>query len=375
MKLNTRILYIGSALLVIGLLVMLGTGQLRKLFFRPTGSTVERGVESSGAAREITTIAQNLNVPWGLAFLPDDDLLVTERPGILQRIGKNQQRYTIQGVTQTSEGGLLGVALDPEFEENNRVYLYMTTQNNEGITNQIERYVLKNDQLSNRKVLLEGIPGSTNHDGGRIAFGPDRLLYVTTGDAGNPELAQDTNSLAGKILRLTTEGSPASGNPFGNEVYSYGHRNPQGLAWDSNGRLWSTEHGRSGVASGYDELNLIKAGGNYGWPEIEGDESRDGMEKPVAHSGADETWAPASLAYANSSLYFAGLRGQSLYEAKINADNTVVLRAHFSQEYGRLRTVVEHGGSLYLTTSNTDGRGSPRPNDDKIFRIPLAVFE
>lgn len=369
-----KLIYVGVALVVIGLIVFFIRDEIKEQFFKPTGSSLEKGINKDNAP-DIETIAQDLTVPWGVAFLPDGDLLVTERSGTLQRIGQDKQTHAIEGVEHVGEGGLLGVALDPKFGDNQRLYLYMTTKVGEALSNRIERYTYSGDQLSNRQIVLESIPGEVNHDGGRLAFGPDGFLYVTTGDAGQEELAQDKNSLAGKILRLTTDGQPAPGNPFGNATYSYGHRNPQGLAWDDKGQLWSTEHGRSGVQSGYDELNLIKPGANYGWPTIQGDETQPDMEKPVAHSGPDETWAPASLAYADGSLFFAGLRGESLYEAKLADDNSVTLRSHFSGDYGRLRTDAAQGDFLYLTTSNTDGRGETTPGDDKILKIKLSVFK
>ncbi|HEX7259357.1 MAG TPA: PQQ-dependent sugar dehydrogenase [Candidatus Saccharimonadia bacterium] len=368
-------IYIVVAAAGIGLMVLAGTGHLQQFFFKPTPSLLKNGVVSKNDnSKDIETIAQNLTVPWGIAFLPGGDLLVTERSGTLQRIGKDNQKHAIDGVQHVGEGGLLGVALDPKFSANHRIYLYMTTKTGNALTNRIERYVYENRVLSQRQIILQNIPGEANHDGGRLAFGPDGFLYVTTGDAGNSALAQNKSSLAGKILRLTADGLPAPGNPLNSTIYSYGHRNPQGLAWDKQGQLWATEHGRSGIQSGFDELNLIKPGANYGWPLIQGDETRPGMEKPVAHSGPNETWAPASLAYANGSLFFGGLRGESLYEATITGDNTVALQVHFRGGYGRLRTVAVNNQALYVTTSNTDGRGQAKPGDDKVIRIKLSVF-
>jgi len=194
-------------------------------------------------------------------------------------------------------------------------------------------------------------------------------------DSWHSELAQDINSLAGKILRLRDDGTYPEDNPFRNAVYSYGHRNPQGLAWDSDGNLWSTEHGRSGKLSGMDELNLIEKGKNYGWPIIQGDESRDEMITPKVNSGPDETWAPAGMAFYDNSLFFSGLRGETLYEAKIENGNVVELKAHFRKEFGRLRAVViGPNDNLYISTSNTDGRGKERSGDDKIIKIPLDTF-
>lgn len=375
------VIIILMVVIVLAVAVIFGIPAIKKYFFKPTNSTVQSGLTGGTAdAEDISIAAKELSVPWGLASLPNGDLLVTERPGTLRRIGQDQKTYPIQGVTETSEGGLLGLALDPDFAANGRIYVYLTSESSGPLTNRIESYRLANDVLSDRKVILDGIPASANHDGGRIAFGPDGYLYATTGDAGNERSAQDRTSLAGKILRITTDGAAAPGNPFGSAVYSYGHRNPQGLAWDDKGQLWSTEHGRSGPASGYDELNLIKPGANYGWPDIQGDETRTGMTPPVAHSGASDTWAPAGLAVKPGKngepdlLFFGGLRGQALYQATIQDDNSVKLKAHFRESYGRLRTTLVVGDSLYLTTSNRDGRGEPQAGDDRILKIKLSVF-
>ncbi len=376
MKSKRVIAYITMSIFVVIVVgVLVNIEQLKKHFLKPTNSVIETGNSKDDNHKDREVIAQDLVVPWGIAFLPNGDFLVTERSGTLRRIGRDKQTHTIEGVEHVGEGGLLGIALDPKFAVNNQLYLYMTTKMGNALTNRIERYDYVKGVLSNRRIIIQNIPGEANHDGGRIVFGPDDLLYVTTGDAGNPALAQDKNSLAGKILRLTSDGKPAPNNPFNNAIYSYGHRNPQGLVWDAKGQLWSTEHGRSGLQSGFDELNLIKIGANYGWPTIQGDEMRSGMEKPVAHSGASETWAPASLAYANGSLFFGGLRGEALYQAKIASDNSVALKAYFRSEYGRLRTVAVNGNALYITTSNTDGRGNAKPRDDTIIRITLSVFQ
>ncbi len=383
---------IGPLLGVIILLVVAAAffyrEQIFKFFYKPTQTSLEEGAKANvgsdlsskevskneEGAREI--VADNLQIPWEVVFLPDRDLLVTERPGTLKRIGKEGRVYVIEGVRHIGEGGLLGMALHPQFSENRLVYLYLTTNIGNGLENRVERYRFEGDHLSEKTTIINNIPGAAYHDGGRIAFGPDGHFYITTGDAGSPNLAQDINSLAGKILRLKDDGSIPSDNPFGNAVYSYGHRNSQGLAWDNKGRLWATEHGRSGVLSGLDELNLIEKGKNYGWPTIQGNETRIGMESPIVQSGPYETWAPAGIAFWGNSLFFGGLRGESLYEAKIFGGNKVVLKAHFRQEFGRIRAIVlGPDQNLYITTSNTDGRGNPKPNDDKIIRVNPAVFQ
>lgn len=363
-------------LIIFAVLLALGwvfRDDLERRFLRPTESSVDDASTSQSQLGKIEVSVDNLDTPWGIAFLPSGDYLVTERPGTLKRIGQNGQTYEIEGVQETSEGGLLGVAVHPEFANNNLIYLYLTTENGNELINRVEQFKLEGDAITKTKTLLDNIPGAQFHDGGRMAFGPDGLLYITTGDAGNESSAQDIGSLAGKILRMEADGSVPEDNPFDNYVYSYGHRNPQGIAWDDTGKLWSSEHGPSGLESGNDELNLIEKGGNYGWPVIRGQETAEGMITPVVESGTEETWAPAGLAYADGSLFFTGLRGQTLYQAKINGSD-VTLEAHFREEYGRLRAVQPNNGFLYVTTSNRDGRGQPAQNDDKIIKIPLEIF-
>lgn len=326
------------------------------------------------SAPQSPIIAQNLRIPWEVIFLQGGGMLITERPGNLLRYSPTGEKKTIAipGVRHAGEGGLLGMALHPKFSSNRYIYFYLTTNVDGGTTNRVERYEFKDDQLTNKKVIIEKIPGASNHDGGRIKFGPDGMLYIATGDAGVEKNAQDTQSLAGKILRLRDDGTLPNDNPFKNAVYSYGHRNVQGLAWDNRGRLWATEHGRSGASTGYDELNLIKKGANYGWPTIQGDATRDGMVTPVRHSGPTKTWAPSGITYKSGKLYFAGLRGEALYEATISGDGVSTFREHFTGVYGRLRNVVaDQDGTLYILTNNTDGRGDPNANDDKLIRTDL----
>ncbi len=326
--------------------------------------------------QDISIIAQNLEIPWEITFLPNGDILTTERQGRLIKVSPETQVISeIQGVRHVGEGGLLGMALHPDFENNNYIYLYYTTQEN-NLTNKVSRFAFKDNSLSQETLIIDNIPASQNHDGGRIAFGPDGLLYITTGDSNQPSLAQDTTSLAGKILRINSDGSIPDDNPFGNEIYSYGHRNPQGLAWDNEGRLWVTEHGPSGAQSGFDEINLIIKGGNFGWPEITGDQQKENMISPIIQSGATETWAPAGIVFLNDSLFFTGLRGQTLYKAEIISGGQLNLEKFLSSEYGRLRAIAkDNNGNLYISTSNLDGRGSPKANDDKILKISNYYIE
>ncbi len=354
---------------VLALLIVAGfifRDELISRYFNPT----QTHIEETSVDIKPEVIADNLVTPWSISFLPGGDMLVTQRGGMLSRIGENGQQIQIEGVEETSEGGLLGLALDPDFASNQQIYLYYTTSRGGVLTNRVDRYVLENDTVSEKRSIISDIPAASNHNGGAIAFGPDDKLYVTTGDAAQEQLAQDHESLAGKILRINSDGTIPDDNPFDNAVWSYGHRNPQGIAWDESGQLWSVEHGPSGMSdSGKDELNRITRGGNYGWPTIRGDETQQGMIAPVVHSGSDDTWAPAGLAYIDGVLYFAGLRGQALYKATVDeSGERVKLERMFAREFGRLRAVTAHDNSLYFSTSNRDGRGSPAENDDKIYR-------
>lgn len=324
----------------------------------------------------VSTVTENLEVPWALAFLPDGSMLVTERPGRVRLIDKEGTLKTrafaeLLDVKPIGEGGLLGIAIHPDFINNHFVYLYYTYGGDgEQTLNRVTRFKFDGETLTQQAIILDDIPGAPNHNGGRLKFGPDNFLYITTGDAQNPSLAQDRNSLAGKILRVTDDGKIAPDNPFNNPIYSYGHRNAQGLTWDSNGKLWATEHGRSGVASGLDELNLIEKGKNYGWPEIQGDQTRRDMVAPKINSGPFTTWAPSGAAFIDNSIFFAGLRGQTLYEAVIENDRVTKIKEHFKGEFGRIReVVVGPDNMLYISTSNRDGRGNPVPTDDKIIRV------
>lgn len=371
-------------------------GPIRQLGLRASlGPSVTPA--SAPTAVPIQIIADNLTIPWELVWLPDSSMLITQRPGTVLKISPDGQRTPIPfpaPVTQVSESGLLGLTLHPNFSQNQLVYFYFTTGEGSTLRNRVVRYQLINNSLGSETIILDNIPAGNFHDGGRIKFGPDGWLYVATGDAGNEKNAQDLNSLAGKILRIGDGGGLPEDNPSPNSpVYSSGHRNVQGLAWDSAGNLWATEHGRSGVQSGLDELNLIKPGQNYGWPTIQGDETKAGLISPIIQSGASETWAPSGMAFlpatspasvseADSpgvgagSLFFAGLRGETLYEAKLNGERVVELKRHFSKEFGRLRdVVVGPDNALYLLTNNTDGRGNPKPGDDKIIRVePASLF-
>jgi glucose/arabinose dehydrogenase len=331
--------------------------------------------EAAPAAGGARVLASNLEVPWGLAFLPDGSALVTERiPATISRVaadGTVTRLGEVEGVTPTGEGGLLGITLSPDYATDRTLYVMLTTAED----NRVVRLVANPDgtvdgSRAKQQAIVTGIRKGVVHDGGRIAFGPDGYLYITTGEAGRRGPAQDRDDLGGKILRVTRDGRPAPGNPFGTVVYTLGHRNPQGLAWDPTGRLYEAEFGQDT----WDEVNLLTPGGNYGWPEVEGQEPRDGFVEPVTQQPTDEaSWS--GLAYANGSLYVAALRGERLFRYPLNPDGTLGAPQVLLQGgYGRLRTVVTapDGRSVWVTTSNRDGRGDPRSSGDEILVLPVA---
>ncbi len=334
----------------------------------------------------VDTVAEGLDVPWSVAWTPDGSMLFTERAGQLRVVqdGVLQDEPVLSLDVGDVEGGLLGVAVDPGYQENNYIYLYYTDAGFLQLENRLVRYVYDGSQIREDGTVVDGIPGGPYHDGGRIKFGPDGKLYVTTGDAGLPDLSQDPGSLGGKILRVNPDGTIPRDNPFGDSpVYSLGHRNPQGLDWDASGNLVITEHGPSGwQGTGRDEINLVTPGSNYGWPEVSGDGAREGMTGPILHTG-DEVWAPSGAAFYDSDAipqwtgkYFvAALRGSHLHMVEFDLENNAVLSDQrlFEGDFGRLRDVaVGPDGSLYVLTSNRDGRGNPQANDDRILKISPA---
>ncbi|MEU4833691.1 PQQ-dependent sugar dehydrogenase [Streptosporangium sp. NPDC023615] len=322
------------------------------------------GTPDLGAGREV---ARGIQAPWGLAFLPGGDALVAERDsGRVLRVpaggGQPREVYRVPGVAAGGEGGLLGLAVSPAYDEDRYVYAYLTAASD----NRIVRFRLDD---ATPEPVFEGIAKAGIHNGGRIAFGPDGMLYAGTGDAGERGASQDPDSPNGKILRLTPEGEPAPGNPrAGSAVYSLGHRNVQGLAWDARGRLFAIEFGQNAL----DEVNLIEPGRNYGWPEVEGKGDTDGgrFTDPLVTWPTGEA-SPSGAAIAGNTLYVAALRGERLWTVPLRDGRTGEPRAELTGRYGRLRTVaVAPDGALWLTTSNTDGRGDVRDGDDRILRYP-----
>lgn len=327
-----------------------------------------------GAPRVLVT---GLEVPWGIAFLPGGDALVTERmSGRILRVtptGAVTPVGTVAGVAAEGggedEGGLMGIAVTRAFATDGAVFVSFTSASD----NRVVRLQAAPDGTidgANQRVLVSGIRAGTIHNGGGLSVGPDGLLYVATGEAGRRGPAQDLGDLGGKVLRVTTDGAPAPGNPFGTAVFTYGHRNVQGLAFGPGGRLYATEFGQNT----YDEVNLLSAGSNYGWPTVEGIAGEPGFTDPLV------TWSPgdaspSGLAYAGGALWVGALRGERLWRVPLTADGrTGTPEALLSAQFGRIRAVAAtpDGSALWITTSNRDGRGDPAADDDRIVVVPLG---
>ena len=343
--------------------------------------------------QNVQLIASGLEAPWAVALAPDGRLFVTERPGRVRIVrlgasgGLEARPWTTlpARANPDAERGLLGIALDPDFARTGFVYFYYSYAGPGGVT--LNRLVRMHDTSgagTDETILLDNIPGSSNHDGGRIAFGPDGKLYVATGDGEQQARAQDRSSLGGKILRLEKDGSVPSNNPFpGSAVFSLGHRNVQGLAFQPDtGVLYETEHGPSGFfpACCQDEVNRIEAGANYGWPIVTGKPGDARFRDPIAWSGNIDTWAPSGAAFATrpgplrGSLLFATLRGQHLHRIVFTPDGRGVAFEErlLVNQYGRLRDVFEIAtGEFLVLTSNRDGRGRPAADDDRILLVTL----
>lgn len=310
------------------------------------------------------TLATDLKAPWSVVPLAGDRALISERDTarvLLLADGQTSVAGTVDQVLAQGEGGLLGLAMTSTSAD--KVYAYYTAATD----NRVVVFDFDGSRLSNERTILGGIPKGFIHNGGRIAFGPDGYLYVATGETGQPDLAQDRGSLAGKVLRITASGNPAPGNPDPRSpVWSWGHRNIQGLAWDSAGNLWATEFGQDDV----DELNLVEAGKNYGWPQCEGACDIPGMTNPKATWSPTSTSSPSGLAIVDDVAWVAALRGQSLFQVRLNGRRASEPTAWFSEQYGRLRDVVASPDrGLWVLTNNTDGRGQPGPKDDQLLVV------
>ena len=344
--------------------------------------------EGEGIQAVAELVAEELKAPWALDFAPDGRIFITEKEGNIRVFANGELQdapyLVIEEVAPEGEGGLLGLAVDPNFASNGHFFVYYTYKEVSGaLSNRVVRWRDTGQTAEDPTIILDRIPGNRIHNGGRLKFGPDGKLYVTIGDAASRILAQDVESLAGKILRLNSDGSVPADNPIpGSPVYSYGHRNPQGLAWHpETGGLFATEHG----PVGHDEVNLIVPGGNYGWPVVGGDETGEGFIPPVLHSGI-ETWAPSGAAFYDGDvmpahwqgrLLFAALRGQRIVWVDFQEPDFRHVQTRdsmFVRKHGRIRDVVLGlDGHLYFLTNNLDGRGRPREGDDLLLRIsPVA---
>lgn len=337
----------------------------------------------------IDTIVEGVEIPWSIAFAPDGRIFFTERMGRLRVVENGMlisSPFAAPDVSAIGEGGLLGVALDPKFDENSLVFAYHTYTEGRKIFNRIVRFKDVGNKGVEQRTIIDQIPGGRNHNGGRIKFGPDGKLYVGTGEVGRRELAQDLGSLGGKILRINPDGSVPEDNPFPNSpVFSLGHRNPQGLDWHPESRkLYSAEHGPSGEDGqfAHDEINIIEPKNNYGWPQQVGKGGDDSFTDPLVDTGS-ETWAPSGIAFYlgvnpeswRNNLFVATLRGGHIHRLVLDeSGNSIITQEKlFQEKYGRIRAMVSGpDGALYFSTSNRDGRGRPAENDDRILRLSFS---
>ncbi|MGK9045299.1 PQQ-dependent sugar dehydrogenase [Mammaliicoccus vitulinus] len=319
----------------------------------------------------VEIVTDRLDTPWSIVKT-GNIIYLTERPGKIVKVEdgkKTEQDVKLkEDVSTASEAGLLGLALAPDFEDSHEAYAYYTYENGNGQFNRIVKLKLDDHTWTEAQVLLDNIPSGQYHHGGRLKIGPDEKLYATTGDASNEENAQNKKSLGGKILRLNLNGSKPSDNAFSNSyVYSYGHRNPQGMVWTKDNKMYASEHGNQAN----DEINEMTKGKNYGWPEIEGDEEKASMETPLFTSGSDDTWAPSGLAFHDGILYSAALRGEGIMKFDI-AHNKM---DKVATDYGRIRDVYIENETLYFISNNSDGRGNPSNKDDKLYKVSLSQLK
>ena len=388
---RTRVSQISFQLLLLSALFVSGCGQANKAGAENGIYTTQALGKTTSVNFKLETVAGGLQVPWAFAWLPDGRMLVTERPGRVRIIEKGQLRaepvYTVPDVEPSSESGLMDVTVHPQFASNSFVYLAYA-YNQDGKRVKVVRYKFADDKFTEPKNIVEGVPGAPNHAGMRCDFGPDGKIYIAAGDSTDWELAQQMNSLAGKILRVNDDGTVPTDNPFLNqkdaraEIWAVGVRNPQGLAWqpDSN-LLFETEHGPSGFdgPGGGDEVNIIEKGKNYGWPVIHHKETKEGLESPLLEY--TPACAPASATFYRGSavpefkgnFFFGCLRGESIIRVVLDGRKVAAQEKLLENKLGRIREVTEGpDGYIYFSTSNRDGRGSPAQTDDRIFRIVPA---
>ena len=347
-----------------------------------TPPQAEIGTAADGTRFAIEVIATNLEVPWAMAFAPDGRMFVTERPGRVRVFQQGQvlaqPALVLDDVAAVVEGGLLGIAVHPDFASNQFVYLAYTARVGGGREIRLVRYREAGNTLGEAAVILDRVAAADIHDGGRVKFGPDRKLYITMGDVAVPSTAQDLGSLNGKVLRLNDDGSVPADNPFpGSPIYSYGHRNPQGIDWQpGTGELWGSEHGQTGN----DEINRLQPGRNYGWPVIEGSQARAGMETPavsfspaIAPSGAAFHGPGGQIPGFRGNLFVGALAGHHLLRVRFDPNDpsrVIATERLLAGRFGRIRDVVAGpDGALYLSTSNRDGRNTPVASDDRLIRL------
>ncbi|KLT17951.1 quinoprotein glucose dehydrogenase [Neobacillus vireti] len=343
-------------------------GKKQGSFQQDANEVIKRAVEVA-VSDDGSVNANHLNIPWTINK-NGSWIFLSQREGSVIQIDGNLGLVDVQNVKVSEdifhegEGGFLGFTLAPDFATTKMAFAYHTYKKDGKTLNRIISLKLKDHTWKEEKVLLDGIPGGMVNNGGRIKIGPDGMLYATTGDVGQSSNAQKLDSLAGKILRMNVNGGIPADNPFKNSyIYSYGHRNPQGLAWDNGKNLYSSEHGESG----HDEINLIQAGKNYGWPVIQGDEEAKDMIKPIIQSG-DKTWAPSGMAFNDGKLFVASLAGKKLF----SYDLATKQFQEFFGDAGRLRDVLVENNELYTITSNRDKRGNPTEKDDQLIHLSLT---
>lgn len=321
---------------------------------------------------QLSVVGSDLNSPWSVVFYGNTPLVSSRNTGQIFEINKDGSTRlvgSVEGAVHRGEGGLLGLAIHDSY-----LYAYYTTDSD----NRISRFMISKQTgqllVGRPELIVDSLPSATTHNGGRIDFGPDGMLYVTVGDAGDRDSAQDLGSLGGKILRMTPEGDIPDDNPFSDSlIYSYGHRNPQGIAWDSDGVMYSTEFGQNV----WDELNIIRPGANYGWPEVEGNadcqQGQDCLYVDPVQQWETSKASPSGMAIAEGVIYIANLRGSVLRAVPL--DNLSDSKDYFKGEYGRIRDVVATpAGELWFVTNNTDGRGIPATDDDRIMAVPLSMI-
>jgi len=363
------------------------TGLAENQMARQESSNAESFSQTSATKFRVETVASNLEVPWAFAFLPDGNALVTERPGRVRIIEKGTLRgepvYTVADVEPSSESGLMDLSLHPRYAENKFLYIAYAYRG-DGKRVRIVRFKFADNKFTEPKTIIEDIPAAPNHAGTRARFGPDGKLYVTTGDATDKKIAQQTDSLGGKTLRLNDDGTIPTDNPFAGdkkyrpEIWTIGHRNAQGLAWSLEGLMFQTEHGPSGFdgRGGGDEVNIVERGKNYGWAEISHAEKKTGLESPLLEY--TPACAPASGMFSSGKLFpefkrnffFGCLRGERIIRVVLDGRRVVKQENLLEKTYGRVREMAEApDGSIWFSTSNRDGRGSVAKEDDRILRI------